>query len=221
MFTVKIDRTQWDARLRRIKTRRALARREVVIEAAKLVARRAYAAAPVDTGRFRKNLAEAANAAGVGPIPVSTTKRSRYAEIYLGRLVEAVSYWTMRDEQYQRENRTNQPFYRKILRKRARAELELRRVEQTNDAIVVGGLYGQKDPTVRYKHYTGTGRIYDTSTATVVEIHNTEAHATFVESRAKVMRNAISAIKAGGSGAVITRFTKKRFLKVLGERTGS
>ncbi|MBX3380870.1 MAG: hypothetical protein KF805_12320 [Phycisphaeraceae bacterium] len=218
MFTIKIDKSRWEARYRRILSRRVYARRAAVIEAAKLVVRRAYATAPTDTGRFKKNLAEAANAAGVGPLPVIATKRSRYAEIYLSRLTESVAYWKFMDDRYQRENRTREPFYRKILRKRARAERELARFEQTNDAIVIGGLRGSKDPSVRYKLYRGSGRIVQTRNTTVVQVHNTEAHASFVERRSKVMRNAISAVKAGGAG--IARLTKKKYLEVLGEKRG-
>lgn len=210
MITIKVDKSKWEARYRRILGRRAYARRQAVIEAAKLVARRAYATAPVDTGRFKKNLAEAANDAGIGPLPVNRTQKSRYAEIYLGRLMESVSYWTMMDERYQRERRTSQPFYRKILRRRARAELELQRFQGTNDAIVVGGLYGQKDPSVRYRSYKGRGRIRQTADATFVELHNTEAHATFVERRTSVMRKAISAAKGS-----VRNLTRKKYADLL------
>ncbi|MBX3389278.1 MAG: hypothetical protein KF691_07450 [Phycisphaeraceae bacterium] len=216
MFTISIDKSKWEARYRRILSRRAFARREVAIAAAQLVARRAFATAPTDTGRFKRNLGEAANAAGLGPFLLTPTKRSRYAATYLARLMDSVSFWRHMDERYQSERRTSQPFYRKILRNRARAELELQRFQQTNDAIVIGGLYGQKDPSVRYKIYRGRGKIHQTRNTTIVEIHNTEAHASFVEARTKTMKNAISAVKASG----VARISKQRFLKALGEKQG-
>jgi hypothetical protein len=210
VIAVRVDKSKWEARYRRILSRRAYTQRVATLEAATLVARRAFATAPVDTGRFRKNLAEAANDAGVGPLPVNRTGRSRFAAVYLQRLLESVSYWTMMDERYQRERRTGQPFYAKILRKRERAELELRRFETTNDAIVIGGLYGQKDPTVRYKHYRGRGRVRQTKTRTIVELRNTEAHASIVERRTGVMRNAISA--ARGS---VRQMTARKYRELL------
>ena len=215
MIKVAVNKEKWDQKYRAILSKRVYARRLATIAAARAVVQHAYAHAPVDTGRFKKNLAQAANAAGVGPFPVIRTKRSRYAEKYLDRLVEEVSYWTKLDEQYQRENRTSYKYYAKILKRRAKAELELKRFEQTNDAVVIGGLWGNKTPTVRYKNYTGQGRIRQTRDQTLVTIHNTEAHANFVERRTKVMWNAIRAAKAGGGA--IKKLSKKGVIAALAQ----
>lgn len=216
-MTVTVDKSRWDARYRRILSRQAYARRAVTIENARAVCRMAYDFAPVDTGRFKKNLAEAANRAGVGPLVPLRTKRSRFADRLVPRLAEEAAYWTMRDMQYQAAGRTDEPYYRKVLRNRNRAELELRRFEQTEDAIVINA-FGGRRASVRYKVYIGRGRVRQTRTHTIVEIHNTEAHASMVEKRHKVMARAIAAVRSGG-GAV-GKVSKRRFLQIIGESNG-
>ncbi len=221
-MSVTIDKSKWDARYRRILSRRAYARREATIVAGKAIVRIAYDQAPEDTLRFKKNLAQASNRAGVGPLPVPRTRQSRYYDLYLKRLNARLADAIKWDEKYQRENRTGQPYYRKVLRRRNRAELELRRFEQTQDAIVIGagnihrgGFWGENKATVRYKNYTGRGRIRQTRDQTIIEIHNTEAHASIVESKHRTMKNAINAVRAAGGS--VMRLTKKRFLQVMGE----
>lgn len=221
-MNVTIDKSKWDARYRRILSRRAYARREATIVSGKAIVRLAFDTAPEDTLRFKKNLAQASNRAGVGPLPVPPTRQSKYHELYLKRLMARLEDAIRWDEKYQREDRIDQPYYRKILRRRARAELELRRFQQTQDAIVIGagnihrgGFWGENKATVRYKNYTGRGRIRQTRDQTVIEIHNTEAHASIVEARHKTMRNAINAVRA--SGGQVMRLTKKKYLQVIGE----
>ena len=216
MIGVKVDKSRWERRYRKILGRSAYARRVHTIDAAKLVVRRALATAPRDTQRFVRNLAQAANAAGLGPFPVATTRRTRYYEDYLRRLNSTIETWTWWDQKYQQEGRTGEPYYRKILKRRAQAELELRRFEQTQDAVVIFAKGRNARPTVRWKQYTGRGRIHQTRTQTIVVIHNTEAHASIVEARKKVMRNAISAVKA--SGGAVAHMSKGKFLKAIGER---
>lgn len=215
MLTIAVNKEKWDKKYRKILSRAAYARRLAVIEGAKKVMQIAYATAPVDTGRFKKNMAQAANAAGVGPLHVIPTKTSRYAETYLERLVSELAYWTRMDEQYQRENRTTYKYYSKILRSKKRAQRELDRFQSVNDAVVIGGLWGNKAPSVRYKSYTGTGRIRQTRTNTLIVVRNTEAHATFVERRTKVMANALKV----GAGGMIVRMSKKKYLAALTDGT--
>jgi hypothetical protein len=217
MITLNTDKSRWDARYQRILSRRVYARRVATIENARSVCRIAYNNAPVDTGRFKKNLAEAANRAGVGPLVPIKTKRSKFADRLVPRLAEEAAYWTLRDNQYQAAGRTDEPYYRKILKNRNRAELELRRFEQTEDAIVINA-FGGRRASVRYKVYIGRGRIRQTQTRTIVEVHNTEAHASIVEKRHKVMASAIAAVKSGGGG--IVKLSKRRYLEALGESNG-
>lgn len=210
MITVKVDKSRWEARYKRVLSRRAFARRQIVIESARLVARRAFVTAPTDTHRFQKNLAQAANDAGVGPLPVPATNRSKFADRYLPILQSELNYWDMRRQQYEREGRTEQRYYQKIMKKLAKAQLELTRFEQTEDAVVFNAFGGKRAPSVRYKNYTGRGWIKQTRNQTIVTLHNTEAHASIVEARHRTMRNAISAVRAGGGA--ITRLSKKRYL---------
>lgn len=119
----------------------------------------------------------------------------------------------MRRQQYEREDRAHQRYYQKILKNLARAQLQLTRFEQTEDAIVLNAFGGKRAPSVRYKNYTGEGWITQAGATTIVTLHNTEAHASIVESRHKTMRNALSAVRAGGG--VIGRISKKRYLRLV------
>lgn len=177
------------------------ARRAAVIEMSRIIVVRALATSPRDTNRYFNGWAQAGNSAGIGRFPVLALNRSsKWSQIKYA-LEKQLEWWTMLDARYRAQGRKDR-WARQAAQKVERAREELRRFYQSNSAIGINIYTNSYDKPVRAlpKAYGGRGQVVDLAggRGTVVQLHNREAHASFVEKNKRVMRNAFSAFRGTG-----------------------
>ncbi len=214
---------------------------------------------PRDTNRLIRGWYQAANDADLTYRPLPPLSPSSRREKWLEVLREQVAYWeaevaeqtryiTLYEEEdakspltktgRKRKRRTSQPFYRKMVRLRRRAEKRLTRAtEELNKALeteaivlVDQGRFGadvrgykagrkaftksglRKLTTVRDRIYGGSGSIERVGRLLILTLHNLEFHASFVERMARFghpVRTAKMIVRQAGGRTMTRAFIKK------------
>lgn len=181
--------------------------------------------APKDTRRFIRGVAEAANAAECGPVPIAQVRRSSRHDEYVEQLEDQVLRWQdsvqrlqdRRDFLYPNgppKRRGRSSLYAKLEREIDKAERVLMRAREElqkatdGEAILLFGYgpgfirqqKGRKLSTVRDKVYGGTGRFISDRYAAWAELTILEPHAKFVERKHQLFFRAVGVTRAYGIG---------------------
>jgi hypothetical protein len=154
--------------------------------------------APRDTNRYAAAWAQAANAAGLGPIGVPEIVAGHFAAKALPRLKSQAAFWQRIVERYERQGRTSDKWYRKAVRTLERANEELAKWDEAA-VIIFGGKGRNLKVTVRNKVYGGTGRrILRGDGRVAYFLHNKEPHASIVEARARGLATVLAKLRTLG-----------------------
>lgn len=194
---------------------------------------------PRDTNKSMNGWKAAGNAAGLRTRMLLPINRSSRHDLYVAALSEQMAQaqreymrWDRMDKLYQSQNRTREPYYRKIQRfKRAAAKRidkaaeQLRLVNESEGVIFMdrgGYLYGdrrflksgylQRLSTVRTKVYGGSARRIEAGSQTFIELTNHEPHAKMVERVARhghPLRQAIAHARSLGGRRITQAYLKK------------
>ena len=135
-------------------------------------------AAPRDTNRYVRGMAEAANAAGLGPFAVPALRPGKFAAEAKVRLEKQAAKWEAIVRRYEATNREDK-WYRRAVKTRDRAREELAKWDPYA-TIIFGGKGRKLEVTVRNKVYGGTGLRLVRDGRVVYILHNREAHASLV-----------------------------------------
>lgn len=217
-ITCKVDSRGLMEKLRALDRNRPEARKAAALAMAHEVVRVAVVIAPKDTNRYVNGFAQAANAAGAGPIPVRPLRASRVHDEIVRKLRQQVAFWEfiVRDAeakgrtQYKGKKSGETRSYRKAKDNLRKAREQLEKVDPTSIAFGLRGSSGRSlNLTVRNKIYGGTGEVVETPAVTFVRLHNLEAHATIVEKKFGVMKRAGSVARAMGARSVGRAYFKK------------
>jgi len=242
MIQVFVDTKVIEGKLSKLKANRDAARRESVAVLANEVVRFIITKAPRDTNRYVRGWQAAQNdiskaSRTVGSVPLDTIRPSRYAAQILTRIRKQASYWTavrtkleQRAETYRSSGvKEGSPRMTRLLKSvekvkeiERRARDMLRDLNENPDsathAILIGGkkslnpyTFGRLARSSR-AFYGGYARMADIGGETFIEVKNLEPHANIVESRTRLMRSALSAVRGQGlktvRGAYIKRLTE-------------
>lgn len=192
-------------------------RRAAVMIGAEAFTRRALqlASEHVDTGRFMRSQAEAGNDAGIGVFPLSPVRPSRMQERILQILTGQVRRWENFARLYQKEGRTNNRYYRKILKNIEKARAELKKYSDSNGMAIVFDAFsgGSRMTTVRvnFSAYGGAGYVRTIGDETFVRLHNKTPHASIVEYRFGIVRRSLAAVKE----LSVKRLQKKQYVEKM------
>lgn len=196
---VKVDLTELE-RKATAAVRTEAVRRRVVVESAERLVRRQLelASGHVDTGRFARATGEAGNAArlGLATFPLAPITPSKMAARMHRILINQVGRWQRRKVACEKRGEVKSKNYRRILKmlRRAREELQKWKDNQHRGVIMIGAFNNsEKLATVRvnFSAYGGTGAIRNLGGTTIVVLHNKEPHASIVESRFGITRQAM------------------------------
>lgn len=190
-LNVRVDTSALKRKLRETLRASPAAREAAVKAMAREVMAEVVREWPRDTNRSVNGWALAANKAEVGPLPVRPYNKASWHDRIFRVLERRARFWTFRVARYEREGRRD-VWYRRAVRARDRAVLQLERMADTpHQAVIAFNLFGGgRDPTVRHRIYGGTGRVERLASRTFVHLHNLEPHTTVVESRFGVLRRA-------------------------------
>lgn len=206
------DDTVFKNKLRIVRSRRDKARTKSLIQLGKRFAQVAYQISPADTRRYVNALAQACNAAGIGPLPVLPLRPSKFKDKHGQKLRRQIAKYdtllqlwygaTWTDDLPTKnagKNGKAPKWFKRLKRYRRRAAEELAKFEgdEAGTALYIGG-NTRRIATVRTKVYGGTGRIISGADDTVIYLHNKEPHANLVERRVRVIWRAIRVAKGRG-----------------------
>lgn len=215
MFSLRVDTSAFDRRMDRVLQRHNEARVVATKALAGDVATEVYHEARRHTNRYVIGVAMAANQAGVATLAVPPLVASTRFEFFLEKLTDQYRKWKNLEELYTRAGRTGEKYFQKIRRRVAQTERELQKFDET--ALVIGT--NKKNYhhiiTVRNKFYGGAGRVVQSGSATLVQLHNKEPHASILESKYGYFRKAIAATKGRARGSRGKKYSRA-YVKKLG-----
>ena len=219
----RVDTSELRARLMDLRARVPAITRIAALEMNALLAERVAETSPRDTNRFVRGWLLAAM--DVGPITVAvpnvaaSARHSEYVD-YLNRelrraqkvlqgIVAVIDLWYTSKP----NRRRNTPAYRELERKRKKQEKwigriteELKKLNDDPSALLFDKERGNRNySTVRTGVHGGRGVLVRLPGKTVVRWHNLEAHATIIERKYGIIRNALGATRAAG----VSRMQKK------------
>lgn len=164
---------------------------------------------PRDTNRMAAGFMQGANAAGLGPFDVPAVKASEKFPKMQRTLQRQLNKWLNLRAIYEREGRTGQPYYRKILRA---VESATRQIELLTDTSILVQNRGRRVRwTVRHRVYGGTGRRIETPGGTFFQVRNLEPHAIIIDRRRKIVARALGQARLTG-----LRKVRRSYLRGLG-----
>lgn len=181
-----LDMRKMTEKHRRWKAAGPVARRAGLREMARPIFQVVSQKGPRDTNRYVRAYMVASNELGIG-LAIPAVKPGHFANEFLPMLRRQVAYWEMRDEQYRRENRTHQKYYRKIQARLMKAREQLQKWDETSIIIfgrasrAQGG--GATLTRAVSRVFGGEGRFIDHDHLTFIQIVNKEPHARIVEAR--------------------------------------
>lgn len=196
MISTRIDTTGLRRKIAAIRRESPRALDEVDHRVADGVMADVILAAPRDTNRYVRGMAEAANAAGLGPFAVPALRPGKFAAEAKVRLEKQLQKWQTIVSRYERTNRTDK-WYQRAVKTRDRAAQELAKWDPYA-TIIFGGKGRKLEVTVRNKVYGGTGLRLVRAGRVVYVLHNKEAHASIVEGRTRLLKVAMTRARTFG-----------------------
>lgn len=215
---LQLDATKLYQKVRTYEQRSPGARLEAAREVMAPLMAEIVALTPIDTGRLAAGYAQAANAAGLGPIAVPPIQPSKRAEEAERKLEEQIKYFQKVVEQLDRIIAAGGGQFQgkgidrsTATRRRATAQRRVQRAQKqlekwlgSNDRGIVIGLFfaaggttgNQVATTVREDVKGGTGSAVVTQFFSGYRIHNLEPHATLVERNTGTVKAALNGAKA-------------------------
>ncbi|MEM9065079.1 MAG: hypothetical protein AAGB51_06265 [Planctomycetota bacterium] len=195
---------------------------------------------PKDTNRSMNGFIEAANDVGVDVLRPREIEKSGYLDRIIRRLREAADEAERRAKKiddlltkwFDSRGLRGNPWPKKMDRRRRRLERAAKRMREEaekaeaspsgavilrDDAGVLGGRFGygrrgRLTSTVITKVYGGYGVKLVRDNVSVIELHNQEPHATFIERRLRILFTATGVV----GRATHVRRVKRRFAQELG-----
>jgi hypothetical protein len=180
----KTDISKMLAKHRRLAAAGPEARRAALREMLKPVLAEVEAKAPRDTNRYVRAYMQARLGLGI-PGVIPGVEKSEFLETVVWRLRRQLGLWEARMEYMRREGRTDEKYYRKVVRNVER--LREMGAKYTDSSIVIFGRGEQIHRTIS-TIYGGEGRFVDLGNRTFAQLINREPHARIVESRHFAMR---------------------------------
>lgn len=239
MITVKTSHREFARRMDRLQRQIPEVRDAAIKESVRHGSIWIVKEAPKDTRRFIRGVAQAANAADCGPVPIAQVRRSSRHDEFVQQLEDQALRWRDRVEwiegrrDYLYPNGAPQKvkrgsLYQKLTRELEKAEKVLNRAKEelekatSGESILLFGYgpgfirrqKGRKLSTVRDKVYGGTGRFVSERYAAWAELNILEPHAKFVERKYRLFYQAIGVTRVYGIGKL------RANLKAIAQNSG-
>lgn len=196
---MKADNSRMAAKVRAIRRAQPRALQEADKIIADGVVGDILIASPKDTHRYVRAMAQAANAAELGPFQVPALRPGRFAAQAKDRLESQLAFWEKWVRFYERLGGIGRAAkgYARAVKTRDRAREELAKWNPFA-IIIFGGKNRRLKVTVRDKVYGGTGTKVVRDGRVAFVLHNKEAHASIVEKRSHTVKAALAKARAFG-----------------------
>jgi hypothetical protein len=210
MYRCRVNRKGLERKLRAMANASPEAGEAAVKIMTERALRKVLERAPRDTARYVRGWAQAGNAAGIGGFLVPPLQKAKWFDTILRAIRKEERKWAHIVASNQREGRSDK-WTRRAERNLERAREQVARFDRAPEGAVIGFniLGGKRAPTIRHTVYGGDGRVFRVGNRTYVSLHNKEPHATLVEWRYGLMREAQRDFRGVGLRYGGKAYTKK------------